>query len=83
MSPALGQWTSEEIETGGENGQMDLPMSRAGQEGLCQDTCNPAAASLQREKGCVLAESQAHRPSTLSGQNEHLRRATPCLLKKQ
>lgn len=34
MSPALGQWTSEEIETEGENGRMDLPKSRAGQESL-------------------------------------------------
>ena len=34
MSPALGQWTSEETEMGGENVQMDLSMSRAGQESL-------------------------------------------------
>lgn len=62
---------------------VNLTCPELGRKAYGQDTSNPAAASLQREKGCILEESQAHRPGILSGQDEHLCRATPCLLKKQ
>lgn len=53
---------------------MDLPIGLPGPEMgrklYGQHTFNSMAqqaASLQREKGCILAESQAHGPSTLLG----------------